>query len=213
VRWSLPLLASCWRRPGRAAAVARPRPLRKTSTVGESATRRRRCCGWSRLVNAAAGFSLRCSRVDRRGSTGGSTLLRSGETRVAGEVSATAATKAAGDAPDGTYLDHPGATSQVTGAFRAGEAVTVLGPPLPCREGRRPGRSSGSACEGRYAVRVHRPGHVTTRGRVRSAAIPAARYAPTLQSCAVVHAGDPARGQTERRGVGVDIVAGGAART
>jgi hypothetical protein len=151
--------------------------------------------GWSRLVNGAAGFSLSLPPGwTSRGSTGGSTLLRSRDRALAVAVSADRSRDGAGDPPT-TYLDRTVRSLAGYRDLRAGRAVAVQGLHYPAAKVTAIGtfrRTRVRQAITLYAL--HRPGRVTyTLAVFRSAAIPAARYAPYLQVLLRSFRGQPAQ--------------------
>ena len=139
--------------------------------------------GWSRLINGTAGFSLSLPPGwTNRGSTGGSTLVRSRDRALAVAVSADRSRDGAGDAPT-AYLERTVRNLPGYHGLRAGRAVAVPGLQYPAA------RVTAIGTFRRTRVRqaitlyaLHRPGRVTyTLAVFRSAAIPAARYAPYLR--------------------------------
>jgi hypothetical protein len=152
--------------------------------------------GWSRLVNDAAGFSLSLPPGwTSRGSAGASTLLRSRDRALAVAVSADRSHDGAGDPPT-TYLDRT--VRNLTGyrGLRAGHAVTARGLHYPAATVTAIWTFTRTRVRQAIALyALHRPGRVTyTLAVFRSAAIPAARYAPYLQVMARSFRARPARG-------------------
>jgi hypothetical protein len=151
--------------------------------------------GWSRLVNDAAGFSLSLPPGwTSRGSTGASTLLRSRDRALAVAVSADRSRDGAGDPPT-AYVDRTVRSLPGYRGLRAGRAVTVPGLRYPAAKVTAIGTFTRTRV--RQAITLyalHRPGLVTyTLAVFRSAAIPAARYAPYLQVMLRSFRGRPAR--------------------
>jgi hypothetical protein len=198
VRWRLPLLCLVLAAaPAGCGGSSSPSSSSgHTSTVAERADPPAALLrGWTRLVNNTAGFSLSLPPGwTSRGSTGGSTLLRSRDRALAVAVSADRSHDGAGDPPT-TYLDRTVRNLAGYRGLRAGAAVTVRGLQYPAA------RVTATGTFTRTRVRqaitlyaLHRPGRVTyTLAVFRSAAIPAARYAPYLQVMLRSFRGGPAR--------------------
>jgi hypothetical protein len=151
--------------------------------------------GWTRLINDTAGFSLSLPPGwTTRRSGEGSTLIRSTDRALAVAVSADRGDDGTRDPPT-TYLERT--VRHLTGYrnLRPGRAVPVRGLRYPAA------RSTATGTFSRTRVRqaitlyaLHRPGIVTyTVAVFRSAAIPAARYAPYLQVLLRSFRGRPAR--------------------
>jgi hypothetical protein len=156
----------------------------KTTTAAESADPPAALLrGWTRLVNDTAGFSLSLPPGwTSRGSTGGSTLLRSRDRALAVAVSADRSHDGAADPPT-TYLDRTVRNLSGYRGLRAGHAATMRGLHYPAARVTAIGTFTRTRV--RQAITLyalHRAGRVTyTLAVFRSAAIPAARYAPYLQ--------------------------------
>jgi hypothetical protein len=151
--------------------------------------------GWTRLVNNTAGFSLSLPPgwATRR-SGEGSTLIRSRDRALAVAVSADRSDDGAGDPPT-TYLQRTVRHLNGYRNLRLGRAVPVPGLRYPAARLTATGTFSHTRV--RQAITLYalrRPGIVTyTLAVFRSAAIPAARYAPYVQVVLRSFRGRPAR--------------------
>ena len=151
--------------------------------------------GWLRLINDTAGFSISLPPGWTTGRSGeGSTLIRSTDRALALAGSADRSKEGAGDSPT-TYAERTVRHLNGYRDLRFGHAVPVPGLRYPAA------RLTATGTFARTRVRqaitlyaLHRPGIVTyTLAVFRSAATPAARYAPYVQAILRSFRGRPAR--------------------